>query len=409
MKLKPISATAALRGRQLLPPSHNRFDMFRNRDSSATSIRDRSSSAKRKASDGDDSNTQQQVKKKANTASQPHHEVDVSKFEELNKKVGTLYNMCARVSEEVSKIQAAPELISILGTISHFMDTATALHEEMVASMCSSHLSKVNARATMPAIHVSQETNSEVSDSDMDTGHISYSQVASRRPLRQKTLQQLKPVKNVPEVDPKVKKFQDAVKLAERSSLIFNLDMGTTKMLNEKSILAKATLSLTAKAAVVEGKPPNRPSTEAVEALDDVLSLASGVTLFGKQTKVFKSKLKSDDPRNGTFFTIPVRYEFKDKDQKLAAESVLRERCKIECTTPYPTILRHCIRQVVEHIRADYPEEYIKVQVDTGNFCLKIARRAKDGTWSNYKENIPLPFPALKEGKGKTSPSHSLL
>ena len=131
-------------------------------------------------------------------ASQPHHAIDVSKFDELNKKVGTLYNMCAKVSEEVAKIQAAPELISILGTMSHFMDTTAALHEEMVASMFSSHLSKVSARATVPVIQVSQETNSEVSDSDMDTGHISYSQVASRRPLRQKTLQQTKPAKIVP-------------------------------------------------------------------------------------------------------------------------------------------------------------------------------------------------------------------
>ena len=390
MKLKPILANTALRGRQLLPPSHNRFDMFRNRDSSASSVRDRSSSAKRKASDGDAS-LSQQVKKKANTAAFNQPVVDTGKFEALNKKVGTLYNICARVKEEVIKLEGIPEVTSILNSICNFMDTTAAMHDEMVSSMFTTHLSKVSTQHTTPVIQVSQDTASEVSDSDMDTGHTSYSQVASRRPLRQKVLQQIKPVNSQPEVDPKVKKFQDAVKLAERSSLVFNLDMGNTKLLNEKSILEKATLSLTAKAAVVEGKPPNRPSTETVNALDDVLSIASGVTLFGKQTKVFRSKVKSDDPRNGTFFTIPVRYEFKDRDQKLAAESVLRERCKIECTTPYPTILRHCIRQVVEHIRADHPEEYIKVHVDAGKFCLKLARRAKNGTWYNYKDSIPLP------------------
>jgi hypothetical protein len=65
----------------------------------------------------------------------------------------------------------------------------------------------------------------------MDTGAFSYSQVASRRPLRQKQLHQLKtPATPAPVADPKVKKFQDAIKMAEKSTLVFNLDMGNTKL-----------------------------------------------------------------------------------------------------------------------------------------------------------------------------------
>jgi len=64
MRLKPISASDALRGRQLLPPSHNRFEAFRNRDSSSSSFRDRSASAKRKASDDGQSFSQPKVMKK---------------------------------------------------------------------------------------------------------------------------------------------------------------------------------------------------------------------------------------------------------------------------------------------------------------------------------------------------------
>jgi len=392
MKLKPISATAALRGRQLLPPNHNRFKPFMNRDSSISSVRDRSSSSKRKASDGD-GDSQQQVPKRPNIANQSEPLIDSCTFETLTKQVGSLHYICAQVREEVGKVKAEPEMASILSSICKFMDITATMHGEFVSSLSAINSSKVNSRpvrSANPVIQLSAETNSE--DSDMDTGHsgpLSYSQMASRRPLRQKTLQQLKPVNTQPEVDPKVRKFQDAVKMAEKSSLVFNLDLGNTKMLNEKSILSKATLALTVKAAEVEGK--NKPSSEAIEALDDVLSIAEGVTLFGRQTKVFKNKVKSADPRNGTFYTVPIRYEFKDRDQKLAAEAVLRERCKVECTTPYPTILRHCIRQVVEHIREDHPGEYIRVQVEASKFSLKIARRSKEGTWFNYKDSIPLP------------------
>ena len=217
-------------------------------------------------------------------------------------------------------------------------------------------------------------------------------QVAARRPLKQKQLQQLKTPTPAPSVDPKVKKFQDAIKMAEKSTLVFNLDMGNTKLLNEKSILAKASLALTSKAAEVEGKPLNKLSQNAVDALDDVLSIAEGVTLFGKQTKPFRNMKQPEDPKNGTFFTIPVRYEFKDREQRFSAESVLRERCKVECTTPYPVILRHCIKKVVDHVRALYPGEFIKVQVDPANFCLKVSRRTADKkTWYKFDDPIPLP------------------
>ena len=168
--------------------------------------------------------------------------------------------------------------------------------------------------------------------------------------------------------------------------------MGNTKLLNEKSILAKATLALTAKAAEVEGKPLSKLSQNSVDALDDVLSIAEGVTLFGKQTKPFRNSKLPEDPKNGTFFTIPVRYEFKDKEHRFSAESVLRDRCKVECTTPYPVILRHCIKQVIDHVRVQYPGEFVKVQVDSTNFCLKVSRRLADKkTWFKFDDPIPLP------------------
>jgi len=396
MRLKPISASDALRGRQLLPSSHNRFDVFRNRDNSANSFRDRSSSAKRKASDDGQSFTQPQVKKKPTFDAPCVASVDLAKLELLNKKVGDLYNISATLNDEVTKLNVDPDLTAVLRSVCKFVDSTIALQESLVNALSVNNNSNTN-KGTNPTIQVHEEDAFDcgLSDSDMDTGPSSYSQMAARRPLRQKSLAQLhgqqRPVTTGPVVDPKVKRFQDAVKSAEKSTLIFNLDMGTTKLLNEKSILSRATLSLTAKAAAVEGKPANRPSQATVEALDDVLSIAEGVTLFGKQTKAFRNNGKADDPRNGTFFTIPLRYEFKDKDQRIAAETVLRERCKVECTTPYPTILRHCIRQVVTHVRNVYPEDYVKVQVDPTNFCLKVSRRSKKDGWFKYDDSIPLP------------------
>ena len=246
MKFKPISASEALRGRQLLPSStHNRFSIFTPRDSSAFSSRERSSSTKRKASEDGQSASQPQGKKKPQVTNPPAGTVDLSKLESMNKKIGSLYNISAKLNDEVAKTKVSPELESVLRMLCEFMNSSISLQEELVNSLTVS---------TAPAPKVTIEDVTDVSDSDMDTGAFSYSQVASRRPLRQKQLHQLKPSATpVPAVDPKVKKFQDAIKMSEKSTLVFNLDMGNTKLLNEKSILAKATLALTAKAAEVEG------------------------------------------------------------------------------------------------------------------------------------------------------------
>ena len=379
MKMRPISASEAIRGRQLLPSS-NRFEVLRGRDSSSPSgFRDRSASAKRKASDSEAAS--QHASKRSNTNQVPVSSPDMF---EINKKLECLQMACHQITEDLGKANLDPSLDSILRCIAMFMDTSFKLQDDLARSL-SQVKPTFNNRLVPTKIVVSPESSSELSDSEMDTDGFSYSQ-AIKRPFRPATA---KPKEQLPPVDPKVKNFQDAVKSAEKSTLIFNLNMGTQKLLNEKTILAKATLALTAEAAKIEGNPPNKPSQSTVEILDDVLSIAQGVTIFGKSTKPYKSR-KKEDPLNGTFCTVPVRYDFKDKDSRISAEMVLRERCKVECTTPYPVILRHCIRQVIEHIREDYKGEYIRVSVDANKFALKVARRNGE-TWYNYDELVKLP------------------
>jgi len=379
MKLKPISASEAIRGRQLLPPS-NRFEVLRGRDISASSVRDRSASAKRKASDSESAS--QQAPKRPNKNQVPVNSVDL---ETIHKKMECIQVTVKQVSEEIGKSKFDPALDSILRLLAVFMESSNSLQADLVSALSKDHVPRSSSIPNGPKVTVTPESSSEMSDSEMDTGFASYSQVTRRpfRPALPKAKEQLPPV------DPKVKAFQEAVKSAEKSTLIFNLNLGTQKLLNEKSILSKATLALTAEAAKIEGKPPNKPSQDTIDILDDVLSIAQGVTIFGKSTKPYKSR-KKEDPRSGTFCTVPVRYEFKDKDSRIAAEAVLREKCKVECTTPYPAILRHCIRQVIEHVREDYEDEYIRVSVEPSKFALKVARRTEHG-WYNYSDLVKLP------------------
>ena len=173
---------------------------------------------------------------------------------------------------------------------------------------------------------------------------------------------QVKPGEQV--VDPEKKRFIDAVKEAEKSTLIFNLNMGTVPIMNKDTMATKATLALTTMAAEQEGKQSSSPSNDAVTALDDVLSLAEDMTFFGKSTKSYKN---NKDDKSGSFCTIPVKYTFRNKDTKIRAEAVLRERCKVNCSTTYPVVLRECIKQVVEHVKQSYKDNFVRVTVDSGS------------------------------------------
>jgi hypothetical protein len=215
---------------------------------------------------------------------------------------------------------------------------------------------------------------------------VSYSRVAKKPPVSQPQKPAEKPVK-----DPKLQAFQDAVRHSERSTLIFNLNLGAKKTLNEKTILSQATLALSSAAAAVEGNANQKPSREVVATLDDVMSVTQNVILYGKVTKPYENKANPEDEKNRSFFTMPIRYEFKDKETRVEVETILRDTCKVECATPYPLILRQCIRQVIDHFRKDYPNDYIKVMVDSQNLALKVSRKVKGDGWYTHKEPIPLP------------------
>ena len=190
-------------------------------------------------------------------------------------------------------------------------------------------------------------------------------------------------------LDPKVQKFKEAVKEAEKSTLLFNLNMGKVPIMNKDSMSTRATVSLTEMAAAVEGKPSAIPGQDTIATIDDCLSMVKSMSFFGRTTKTYRN---SKDPKSGSFCTIPVRYTFQNKDTRIQAETTLREKCKVNCSTPYPTILREAIRQVVAHVKGQFPEDKVRVAVDTTNLGLKISRKPPDyPSWKDYKPLIPLP------------------
>jgi hypothetical protein len=151
--------------------------------------------------------------------------------------------------------------------------------------------------------------------------------------------------------------------------------MGRVSIMNRDTIKNRATFALTTMAAKLEeGNNTSIPKEDTVSAIDDVLSICTGMEFFGRKTKTY---VNARYPLIKKFCTLPVKYEFLDRDDRISAENVLKEKCGISCTTPYLAVLKECIKQVVDKVKSDYPSNQVKVNIDCNTFSLRVSRREK--------------------------------
>jgi len=199
------------------------------------------------------------------------------------------------------------------------------------------------------------------------------------------------PVQKPPEDEKtrKLNKFRAAVEESERSTLLVNLNLGKTKVINPETISTNVSLALSKMAAKAEGKQGDVPSNEAIEALDDIISVTKDMRFYGKVTRSVRNA--RDPTINGSYCTIPVKYEFPDRDTRFYAEEIFRNTCKAQVSTPYPMILREAIRQIIETVKEDHPDNLVKVLVDTRRMVFKVSRRPRGEDWIKLPKVIDIP------------------
>jgi hypothetical protein len=400
LNMKPKLVSEVLRytsprkmvGKKVTQP--NRYSVLNtNRDSSpADSLRSElsqrsrtfSQSVKRKNS-GDDIQGSEMSLSYADAASgiQPQ-DLLPGQFDEQLAKVRSL---CDKVGEAVSNPDLDPALVPVFSAIN-----------AAIVGMCDLQAKIVEQKPWKPAVSNPSfsvnpmQNGKKPRHETSDSSGICYTNLASLPAIRLSSQQ----VEN--QVDPKVSNFKKAVAEAEKSTLIFNLNLGNVPIMNQDTMSTKATVALTTMAAKIEKAKGTIPSDDTVTVLNDVLSVSTGIQFYGRKTKSYSRK---NDPQSGEFCTVPVRYNFVDKEARMEAESVLREKCKVSCSVPYHTMLRESIRQVIDTVKKDYPGEFVRVAVDTNSMQLKVARRpmvdegdTRKKIWSQVG-TVPIPEEAL--------------
>jgi hypothetical protein len=393
---RPISAYEALRyaspRKMQAHPSGNMYNLLRE-PSPVPSVdgRSRSGSASQKRKNSDDGAGPSYASVTSNSSITTTVSCNSeNSMEDKAVEIAKIRSICDKVTLDISEADANPVVLSILTSLNEaIMKMCGLCGQKSSPPVPATGNNMVNLGAISKRPRILQDSNPQVL---IPTG-FRPPEVRVERPAPTPAPATVSDTDL--SVPPEVQGFRDAVRDAEKSTLIFNLNMGTVPIMNTDSISRKATLALTTMAAKVEKKNTSVPSNDSIALIDDVLSVTTGIKFFGNSTKTYRHPR---DPENGAFCTVPVKYEFKDKDTRFRAEQVLRKVCNVNCTTPYPPILRECIRRTVDKVRQDYPDGFVKVTVDATNLCLKVARKSGKGEgsyWIYGKEDVPLPPEAL--------------
>ncbi len=179
----------------------------------------------------------------------------------------------------------------------------------------------------------------------------------------------------------KTQKVKDTLREAERRMVVFDLDLGTAPTINKATISKKVTLALHAKAASGDH---DWNTGDAGEMVDDILSCAQ-LEFLGSGTRKFHNNRNKDDPRNNKICTVPVRFDFKNKETRLQAEQTMRKICKVKPSVPYPKRLRALINETIKKGKAIHQNSFIQTKVDIENLTLKASVRI-EGKWTDIKD-----------------------
>jgi hypothetical protein len=187
--------------------------------------------------------------------------------------------------------------------------------------------------------------------------------------------------------DIKEKKVKQAIRDAEKKVLLFNLDMGNVPTMNKETLSRKVTLALSSAAS---SGNHDYDIKDAEEVIDDVLSCTK-LEFLGTTTKKFFNKKNLEDPRNDVMCTMPVRFEFKDKDTRISAEKSLRKICKVSCAVPYPKKLRDMLDNLLKEGKKLVPKAFIRTRVNVDSLTIDVHARTDKG-WQDLNLACPIPL-----------------
>jgi hypothetical protein len=147
---------------------------------------------------------------------------------------------------------------------------------------------------------------------------------------------------------------------------------------------------------------------EAVRVAGDALSCASDVSFLGQTSRPYKNNRDENDPKNGSFHTMPVKFLFEDRQQRIYFEQTMRVNCKLRASISLPPFLQKERTAFDKVLREKYPDFMIMVRPDPSRSVLTaVKKRDKSGRWLPCPDIWDIPPAPYSPGEMTRPPAAS--
>ncbi len=227
-------------------------------------------------------------------------------------------------------------------------------------------------------------------DSDQDNMH----RVANKSMAAVSAMQNCTP----PQQEEGEDLLREALKRADTESVLFDANLGPQSVMNKKTLLPAFTAGLKASAEEVARKN-EKELGEHLRVASDALDCVGEVEFLGEKSKLYENRRDKNDPKNGTFCTMPIKLTFEDRQDRINFERTVKSHCGLRAVMSLPKKVRTEQTAFGNALRERYPGMLVMVRVDTRKLLFKgYMKKDGENKWKECKEVYDIPKGILLQG-----------
>jgi hypothetical protein len=194
-----------------------------------------------------------------------------------------------------------------------------------------------------------------------------------------------------PRAEPGTAELKAALTAAEKSAIVFDVDLGPSPVANRATLngaFAAGLKTATLKVAAEAGGDAN----EAIRVVNDALSCADNVDFKGQTSAKRIDKRDPENPIVSPFCSMPVKLDFPDRNTRIHFERTLRKHCNLKASISLPTTIRKYQALYLKSMRTHFPGRAVMVRPDTASLTLITLVKEEGGSaWRRCPGGHPIP------------------
>ncbi len=181
------------------------------------------------------------------------------------------------------------------------------------------------------------------------------------------------------------RELKKTLETAEKSAVIFNLNLGSVPIMNKDTLnnnFSRAVLDATNQTALTKKISADESRT----IVDDMLSCVKELTFLGQSTKPYANDKNPEDPMlNQGIHTIPVKVDFDSKTERINFERTFKEKTGLKVAQSIPKKIKKIYDEYNTQVRQLNKGKWVIIRIDPSKLCLRaLVKEAGEKKWSEF-------------------------